>query len=253
MQRSRFLLRAANRSFSQQHLRTLPSADVGALLLQSLTNSSPSLWFCRNLGSLLHAKHKSTWTSIGSIARAGSPNCLNVPRRHFLGLGDGDEDSGLTRQHEETRIVGYSPEQLFAVVAAVDLYQDFVPWCQKSTILWQKNETALDAELEIGFKFLVERYISHVELTRPSLIKTSVSQSSLFEYLINVWEFKPGPNPGTCNLHFSVDFQFRSPLYRQVANMFFEEVVSRLVGSFEQRCSTVYGPSTKILESTQTA
>ena len=64
----------------------------------------------------------------------------------------------------------YSPEQLFSVVAAVDLYQDFVPWCQKSTILWQK-ETALDAELEIGFKFLVERYVSHVELKRPTLIK----------------------------------------------------------------------------------
>ena len=64
----------------------------------------------------------------------------------------------------------YSPEQLFSVVAAVDLYQDFVPWCQKSTILWQ-NELALEAELEIGFKFLVERYVSHVELKRPSLIK----------------------------------------------------------------------------------
>ncbi|MCO5586112.1 hypothetical protein L7F22_040052 [Adiantum nelumboides] len=139
-----------------------------------------------------------------------------------------------------------------AVVAAVDLYQDFVPWCQRSTVMWQKDD-ALEAELEIGFKFLVERYISHVELKRPSLIKTSVSQSKLFEYLINVWEFKPGPKPGTCNLHFSVKFQFRSPLYRQVANMFFQEVVSRLVGSFEERCNRVYGPSTKIFENTQTA
>ncbi|MCO5610210.1 hypothetical protein L7F22_064446 [Adiantum nelumboides] len=146
----------------------------------------------------------------------------------------------------------YTPEQLFAVVAAVDLYQDFVPWCQRSTVMWQKDD-ALEAELEIGFKFLVERYISHVELKRPSLIKTSVSQSNLFEYLINVWEFKPGPKPGTCNLHFSVKFQFRSPLYRHVANMFFQDVVSRLVGSFEERCSRVYGPSTKIFENTQTA
>lgn len=170
-----------------------------------------------------------------------------------MSFGDGDEDTGLSKQHEESRVVGYSPEQLFAVVAAVDLYQDFVPWCQKSTVLWQKDNAALEAELEVGFKFFVERYVSHVELKRPTLIKTSVSQSSLFEYLINIWEFKPGPTPGSCNLHFSVSFQFRSPLYRQVANMFFEEVVSRLVSSFEDRCNTVYGPSVKILDNTQAA
>lgn len=46
--------------------------------------------------------------------------------------------------------------------------------------------------------------------------QTSVSQSSLFEHLINVWEFKPGPTPHSTNLHFLVDFQFRSPLYRKV-------------------------------------
>ena len=65
----------------------------------------------------------------------------------------------------------YSPEQLFAVVAAVDLYEDFVPWCQRSTILYQKNSESFDAELQIGFKFLVERYISHVELKKPYYVK----------------------------------------------------------------------------------
>ena len=67
----------------------------------------------------------------------------------------------------------YSPEQLFAVVAGVDMYQDFVPWCQRSKVLWRKG-SKLDAELEIGFKFLVERYISHVHLSPPNLIKVSV-------------------------------------------------------------------------------
>lgn len=168
--------------------------------------------------------------------------------RGFLGCGDGDEDSGLAKTYEEKRVIGYSPEQLFAVVAAVDLYEDFVPWCQRSVILRRKNDEAFDAELEIGFKFLVERYMSHVELKKPRYIKTSVSESSLFDYLINIWEFNDGPIRGTCDIHFFVDFQFRSPLYRQVANMFFKEVVSRLVYSFEQRCQTVYGPAVKLLE-----
>lgn len=65
----------------------------------------------------------------------------------------------------------YSPEQLFAVVAAVDLYEDFLPWCQRSDIVQRYPDGSFDAELEIGFKFLVESYVSHVELKKPTYIK----------------------------------------------------------------------------------
>ncbi|KAH9314437.1 hypothetical protein KI387_023064, partial [Taxus chinensis] len=167
--------------------------------------------------------------------------------RCFLGVGDGDEDCGLPKTYNEKRVVGYSPEQLFTIVAGVDLYEDFVPWCKRSTIVYHKSSEAFDAELQIGFKFLVERYISHVELKKPNSVKTTASESNLFKYLINIWEFKNGPIPGSCNLHFFVDFQFRSHFHRQVADMFFTEVVSRLVGSFEQRCCRVYGPAVKLL------
>ena len=68
-------------------------------------------------------------------------------------------------------IVRYSPEQLFDVVAAVDLYHGFVPWCQRSEILRHCPDGSFDAELEIGFKFLVESYVSHVELEKLKHIK----------------------------------------------------------------------------------
>lgn len=170
-------------------------------------------------------------------------------KRGFLGCGDGDEGSNvLSKVHEEKRIMGYSPEQLFAVVAAVDMYQDFLPWCQRSDIIKRHSDSSFDAELEIGFKFLVESYVSHVHLVKPKLIKTTSSQSSLFDHLINIWEFNPGPVPGTCDLHFFVDFKFQSPLYSQMASMFFKEVVSRLVSSFNDRCRLIYGPGVSVRE-----
>lgn len=170
-----------------------------------------------------------------------------IQRRGFLGCGDGDEGSNvLSKVHQEKRIMGYSPEQLFAVVAAVDMYQDFLPWCQRSDIIQRHSDSAFDAELEIGFKFLVESYVSHVQMVKPKMIKTTSSQSSLFDHLINIWEFNPGPVPGTCDLHFFVDFKFQSPLYSQMASMFFKEVVSRLVGSFNDRCRLIYGPGVPV-------
>ncbi|XP_022894770.1 coenzyme Q-binding protein COQ10 homolog, mitochondrial-like isoform X1 [Olea europaea var. sylvestris] len=180
------------------------------------------------------------------------PNNHNVivQKRGFLGCGDGEEGNMLAKVHEERRVLGYSPEQLFGVVAAVDLYEDFVPWCHRSEIIRHLPDGSFDAELEIGFKFLIESYVSRVEFKKPKYVKTTSSQSSLFDHLINIWEFNEGPVPGTCNLYFLVDFKFQSPFYRQMANMFFKEVASRLVGSFNDRCKLIYGPGVPILENT---
>ncbi|WJX41375.1 hypothetical protein P8452_28736 [Trifolium repens] len=167
--------------------------------------------------------------------------------RQFMGCGDGVENV-LSKTYEEKRVLGYSPEQLFDVVAAVDFYHGFVPWCQRSEIVKRNPDGSFDAELEIGFKFLVESYVSHVELDRPKRIKTTVSQSTLFDHLINIWEFRPGPVPGTCDLYFLVDFKFQSPLYSQIASMFFKEVASRMVSSFTERCRMIYGPEVRVLE-----
>ncbi|XP_065015859.1 uncharacterized protein LOC135643149 [Musa acuminata AAA Group] len=169
-------------------------------------------------------------------------------RRWFLGCGDGEEGTILSKIYEERRVIGYSPEQLFDVVAAVEMYEEFLPWCQRSRIIKRNSDGSFDAELEIGFKFLVESYVSHVEMEKPKYIKTTASENGLFDHLINIWEFYPGPVPGTCDLYFLVDFKFQSPLYRQVASMFFKEVVSQLVTSFDDRCRRIYGPAVQVLE-----
>ncbi|KAL0432497.1 UNVERIFIED_CONTAM: hypothetical protein Slati_2584000 [Sesamum latifolium] len=153
-----------------------------------------------------------------------------LQKRGFLGCVDGEVGNMLSKVYEERRVLG------------------FLPWCERSKIIRHNPDGTFDAELEIGFKFLAESYVSHVELSKPKSIKTTSSQSTLFDHLINAWEFNPGPIPGTCNLYFLVDFKFKSPLYRQIANMFFKEVVSRLVGSFCDRCQLIYGPAVPVLE-----
>jgi coenzyme Q-binding protein COQ10 len=49
-----------------------------------------------------------------------------------------------------------------------------VPWCQRSRIIRRHDDCSFDAELEIGFKFLVESYVSHVEMEKPKYIKVRV-------------------------------------------------------------------------------
>ncbi|MFQ6621944.1 hypothetical protein Gotur_002683, partial [Gossypium turneri] len=46
-------------------------------------------------------------------------------------------------------------------------------------------------------------------------LQSTASESSLFDHLINIWEFNPRAVPGTFSLYFLVDFKFQSSLYQQ--------------------------------------
>lgn len=54
----------------------------------------------------------------------------------------------------------YSPDQLYAVVSNVDQYHQFVPWCQRSTVLRRQGPTYMEAEMEVGFQMFVERCVT---------------------------------------------------------------------------------------------
>lgn len=142
--------------------------------------------------------------------------------------------SANTRRFAERRIVPFTPEQLYDVVADVDRYHEFVPWCTASRVKTRVDKHHMVADLSVGFRFLSESYSSVITLDRPRSVKVDVPTSSLFEYLINDWEFIPHPK-GT-ELSFKVHFAFRSVLYQQMSNLFFEDVVKKMVSAFETRC-----------------
>ncbi|GBF98072.1 hypothetical protein Rsub_10300 [Raphidocelis subcapitata] len=175
------------------------------------------------------------------MPRRAAPHAHALQQARGFLSGLAAEDSKV---YQERRLLGWSPEQLYSVVSRVDEYSRFVPWCVGSKVLRGGAEGGyLEAELEVGFQVFVERYTSKVTLQAPNKVHSSVSDSRLFDHLESTWLLRPGPQPGTTWLVFKVDFAFRSALYRHVADLFFSEVVKRMIGAFEGRCREVYGPS----------
>jgi coenzyme Q-binding protein COQ10 len=143
--------------------------------------------------------------------------------------------------HAERKVVGYSPEQIFDLVADVGKYPQFLPWCVASRV---RNQTAdgLVGDLTIGFGPFRESFTSRVTLDRPRRVTVSY-ENGPFRYLNNHWQF--APVSGGTEVAFFVDFEFRSRILQAAIGVVFNEAVRRMVNAFLKRARDVYGPPPK--------
>jgi coenzyme Q-binding protein COQ10 len=141
--------------------------------------------------------------------------------------------------HSEQRVLPYRPEQLFDLVADVERYPEFLPWCLAARIR-QREANLIVADLVIGFRMIRERFTSRVTLDRPALrIDVSYTEGP-FKYLKNNWSFQPIADAG-CRIDFHVEFEFKSALLQKLMGVVFHEAVRRMVAAFEARARQLYG------------
>lgn len=142
-------------------------------------------------------------------------------------------------KHLEQKHLPYTPEQMFDLVADVARYEEFAPWCIASRINRRESENVFYADLVVGYKMFRERFSSKVMLDRPNEISIEYLKGPL-KNLKNRWKFIRQPD-NTCLIDFAVEFEFGNVALQTLANMFFNEVVKRMVGAFEQRAAQLYG------------
>ena len=140
--------------------------------------------------------------------------------------------------HAEKKILPYTREQLFDLVAAVDLYPEFLPWCIASRIT-RREPDAFYADLVIGYKMMREKFSSKVTTERPHHLHVEYLSGPM-KYLSNHWRFYDNGD-GTTTIDFCVDFEFKNQVLQNLMGVFFNEAVKRMVQAFEARAKEKYG------------
>jgi coenzyme Q-binding protein COQ10 len=142
--------------------------------------------------------------------------------------------------HAEQRVLPYSQAQLFDLVADVERYPEFLPWCVGARIRKQLPDGTMEADLVIGFKMFRERFGSIVKPDRANHRIDVSYVDGPFRYLNNHWKFiAEGEN--RTRVDFFVDFEFKSALLQKVIGVLFNEAVRRMVAAFETRARQLYG------------
>ncbi len=144
--------------------------------------------------------------------------------------------------HAEKRYLPYRPDQLFDLVAGVDRYPEFLPWCKAARVT-RREGNVFYADMVVAFRMFRERFRSKVTLWPKYGIDVEYVDGP-FRYLNNHWRFEPTPDGG-CIVDFYVDFEFRSRLLQQLIGLLFNEAVRRMVSAFEARARQLYGEGVK--------
>lgn len=139
----------------------------------------------------------------------------------------------------QKRVLPYTPEQMFDLVADVRSYPEFLPWVI-ATRIQSDSETEMVADMVVGFKAIREKFTSRVEKTRPTSIKVHYVDGPLSD-LQNDWAFAEVPEG--CEIDFCVDFTFRNKIFERLAGAYFDRAFRMMMTAFEKRADDLYGNS----------
>ena len=147
-------------------------------------------------------------------------------------------------QHKDSRILPYTADQMYALVADIERYPEFLPWNTAARIRSRRAEPdgseLVEADLVISFKVFRERFGSRVTLWPAQKRIDTEYLDGPFKYLKSGWSFADLPH-GSCKVDFFVDFEFRNAILGKVIGVVFGEAMSRIVRAFEDRAKTLYG------------
>jgi coenzyme Q-binding protein COQ10 len=147
-------------------------------------------------------------------------------------------------KHFEKKIVNFTAKQMYELVADIDNYREFLPWCNDSKIIEVTNidneKKTLIADLEIGYKDLVYTYRSNVLLDNQELTIKVDFVHGPFKNLDNSWIFKKIDDQ-SCEIEFFIDFELNVGVLNLLISKFFDKAFKKMVNSFENRANQIYG------------
>ena len=144
---------------------------------------------------------------------------------------------------QTTRRVSHSPDHMYALVADVEKYPEFLPLCKALNVHSRRKHDSreiLVADMTVGYKAMRETFTTQVLLTPE---ENSIGVKYLdgpFRYLTNEWKFVAAGRSGS-EVKFFIDYEFKSSILSAIMGTMFERSFCMFAEAFEKRADVIYG------------
>lgn len=135
-------------------------------------------------------------------------------------------------------LLPYSAEEMYALVADIESYCKFLPWCGGSRIV-ARDANSVTAAIDIAYHGLHKTFTTRNELD-PGRHMTLQLVDGPFKYLQGDWRFEPLDETAS-KVSLDMEFEFSNRLLAFAAGSVFSTIANGLVDSFSRRAEEIYG------------
>ena len=139
---------------------------------------------------------------------------------------------------EKSALVPFSAQEMFDLVADVESYKEFLPWCSNSRKVFGKDGE-LCGWIEVSRLGITQDFSTCNELFPPERM-TLVLNEGPFKQLNGEWRFT-ALRDDACKVSLIMEFEFSGRLINAAFGKVFNQVANSLVESFVKRAREVYG------------
>jgi ribosome-associated toxin RatA of RatAB toxin-antitoxin module len=138
-------------------------------------------------------------------------------------------------------LIWYSAEEMFALVTDVTKYCEFLPWCDRASVLALEPD-GMKAEIGIAFAGIHQTFTTRNTHVAGREVRMKLVDGP-FSNLDGSWKFHPLGQPGqrACKVELQLQYSFKSATLAAVVGPVFDKIAGNLVDAFVKRAEQVYG------------
>lgn len=142
------------------------------------------------------------------------------------------------RRVDRSALVPYSAQEMFLLVADVEAYPSFLPWCSDVEV-HSREANVVEVTLELHRGRISRRFRTRNTMTPYERMDLALVGGP-FRHLAGGWGFQQLGELGS-KVTLGMDFEFDSRALDILIGGYFEETCNKLVDAFTQRATVVYG------------
>jgi ribosome-associated toxin RatA of RatAB toxin-antitoxin module len=135
-------------------------------------------------------------------------------------------------------LVGYTPDQMYALVDAVEDYPKFLPWCGASSVL-HRDQRITRASILIEYRGIRQSFTTENTKNAPDDMQIRLVEGP-FRMLGGSWHFT-GLGGRGCKVQLALRYEFSNRILEKLIGPVFDHIANTLVDAFARRADQVYG------------